>query len=226
VSGIVVMGAVGGCGTTTLACAVALAHAAHGQVPLIADVDAHCGGPSDLWCVPATRALDDLLGLGDELRPEHLEHLVHRHSGGMDVMAGCRSPAAAVAWAPPGPERYAAYVSSRTPWVADAGRADTGLAAALVAVASLVVALVPRSVHSAQRAAGLLARTAGRNVLAVATDLPVGERISDRALGRAIGTEVIGSAPRDDRNAARVAAGQAARGKGIARAVAAVLEAP
>lgn len=233
-SGIVVMGAAGGCGTTTFACALALALAGEGESVLMIDLDAHGGGPSALWGIPATRVLDDIHALGDGIAPEHLDHLVHRHPSGIDVMAGARAPQAVTAWAPAAAAALTAHVTARGSWVVDAGRGDTGVAAALVARAGLAVVLVPRTVHGAHRAARMLDRDgtgngnasggseAPRRAVVVATELPGGEGIPERALARATGHEVIAGAPRDDRAAARVASAQAARGRGLARAVACV----
>ena len=233
-SGIVVMGAAGGCGTTTFACALALALAGEGESVLMIDLDAHGGGPSALWGIPATRVLDDIHALGDGIAPEHLDHLVHRHPSGIDVMAGARAPQAVTAWAPAAAAALTAHVTARGSWLVDAGRGDTGVAAALVARAGLAVVLVPRTVHGANRAARMLDRDgtgngnasggseAPRRAVVVATELPGGEGIPERALARATGHEVIAGAPRDDRAAARVASAQAARGRGLARAVACV----
>lgn len=221
-SGIVIIGATGGCGATTLACAVALARSAAAEPVLVVDLDAHGGGPSALWGIPATRALDDLHDLGDGLGPDHLGHLVHRHPTGIDVMAGARTPAALIHWSAAPADSFAAHVTTRSSWVADSGRGDTALAAALAARADLVVIVAPRTVHGAGRAAGLMDEGPWRRAACVASHLPAGERISERTLSRALGLDVIASVPCDDRAAARVAAAQPARGRGLARAVAAI----
>jgi len=216
------IGATGGCGATTLACAVALGRAQAGEAVLVVDLDAHGGGPSALWGIPATRALDDLHDLGDGLGPDHLGHLVHRHPAGIDVMAGARTPAALIHWSAAPADAFATHVTTRSSWVADAGRGDTVLAAALTARADLVVVVAPRTVHGTARAVAVLREGQWRRAACVASHLPAGERVSDRTLSRAIGLDVIASVPCDDRAASRVAAAQPARGRGLARAVAAI----
>jgi hypothetical protein len=222
VSGIVVIGATGGCGATTLACGVALERAQAAEPVLVVDLDAHGGGPSALWGIPATRALDDLRDLGDGLGPDHLAHLVHRHPTGIDVMAGARTPAALTHWSAVPADAFAAHVAARSCWVADAGRGDTALAAALAARADLVVIVAPRTVHGAARAVAAMGEGHWRRAACLASHLPAGERVSERTLSRALGLDVIATAPCDDRAAARVAAAQPARGRGLARAVAAI----
>lgn len=226
-SGVVVIGAAGGCGTTTLACALALARSQSGEQVLLVDLDPHGGGPTALWGVPVTRSLDDAGALGSALGPDHLEHLVHRHATGIDVMAGAREPLALVGWSAAAVDAVAQYVVSRPSWVVDAGRGDTALAMALLSRADLAVVLVPRTGHGARRAShaarAVQAWAAqGRTAVAVATELPAGERVPQRALERALGLEMVATVPRDDRAAARVADAHPARGRGLARSVAAV----
>lgn len=219
-SGTVVIGVTGGCGTTTFACGLALAGARDGESVLLVDLDPNGGGPSTLWGIPATRALDDLRPLGEGLTSRHLDHLIHRHPAGIDVVAGARAPESVVDWMPAAVAALVAHVTARPAWVVDAGRGDTSLARALVARAHTVVVLVPRTVHGAHRLsrAGWIGEAP--RLAAVATELPAGERVPARALARVLGHEVVATAPRDDRAAAQVAVAQWPRGRGLARAVA------
>lgn len=221
-SGVVVMGATGGCGATTFACALALARCQAGQAVLLVDLDAHGGGPAALWGIPATRALDDLRALGDHLDAAHVEHLVHRHPSGVDVLAGAREPGALFGWTDEAVDVVSGYVGSRASWVVDAGRGDTALARALARRAEQVVLIAPRTVQGARRGSIAARAVDGLRVAGVATDMPAGERVPERALARALGMGVVASAPRDDRAAARVCDAQPVRGRGLARAVAAL----
>ena len=65
--GIAVVGAVGGCGATTVAGGVALALAALGHAPTVIGIDGHGGGPHVLWGIPVARTVGDLWSVRDEL---------------------------------------------------------------------------------------------------------------------------------------------------------------
>ena len=221
-SGVVVIGAAGGCGTTTFACALALARRRSGEQVLLVDLDPHGGGPTALWGVPLTRSLDDACALGSELDPDHLAHLIHRHATGIDVMAGAREPLALSGWSTQAVKVVADYVASQPSWVVDAGRGDTALAKALLRAADMAVLLAPRTGHGARRASHAAQIMQGKPAVVVATELPAGERVPLRALERAVGLEVVATAPRDDRAAAKVADAHPVRGRGLARAIAMV----
>lgn len=221
-SGVVVIGATGGCGATTFACAIALARAGAGDSVLVVDLDPHGGGPSALWGIPAARALDDLCPLGDDLTPEHVDHLVHRHPTGIDVVAGARDASALTAWSAAALDGLVRYVTARPSWVVDAGRGDTPLVAALAARAELVVVLAPRSVEGARRLPRIPGVQDWRRAVGVATEIPASDRLPERALARALGAEFVATAARDPRGASRVAAAQQARGRGVAKVVAVV----
>ncbi len=219
-SGIVVIGATGGCGATTIACAIALLQASGGTTPLLVDADLHGGGPVSLWGVEATRRLDDLLRLGGDIGARHLEHLVHRHACGVDVMAGCASAASAAVGDEHAASALAAHAAARECWVADAGRGDTPLGAALVGRADRVVLVTPRSLHGVLRASGVLECLGGRPATPVASALPAGNRLTARALARALACREVVVLGHDPRGAADVAAAHAPRGRGLARALA------
>ncbi len=223
-SGIVVMGSAGGCGVTTLACALALEQAAGATAPpLLVDLDPHHGGPITLWGLRAERRLDDLLALGEGITREHVEHLIHRHPSGVDLMGGCSSLRAAAAWGEAAAEVLAGHVAARGVWVADAGRGDTALARAFTVRAQAVVLVVPRSIEGVARAGSLVVDGDATGVTPVASDLPGGDAIAMRAVRRLLGREDVVAMPRDGRAAPDVRAGRAARGKGLARVVAHLL---
>lgn len=216
-SGTVVIGATGGCGTTTVACGLALMLGADGAAPLLVDADLHAGGPGALWSLDAARALDDLGDLGSDVVPQHVGHLVHRHACGVDVMAGCASAKSSVVHDPATCAAVADYAASRPCWVADGGRGDSGLAAALMARADRVVMMVPCTLRGAARAAAIAPRIDARNGVSLAAGWVPGERVPARVLGRSLGWPDAGTVDRDDRAAADVAAGRTPRGRRLAR---------
>lgn len=224
-SGIVVLGATGGCGVTTLACALALRMAGGAEAPVLVDAGLHGGGPTAAWGVAPTRALDDLLPLGDAITAAHVDHVLHRHLRGVDVIGGCASPATAMQWTAHAAGALAGHVAMRAGWVADAGHGDGPVAAALLARARRVVLVVPRTAQGASRAARSIALVDGMPLAVVATDLPGGDSLSTRALARALGGRVVIALGRDERAAVDVAEARPPRGRRLARVVDQLLEA-
>ncbi len=223
-SGIVVIGMAGGCGVTTLACALALRMAQPGTPPLLLDAGVHGAGPSALWGIAPARAIDDLLPLGDGITADHLAHLTHRHPSGVDVVAGAAGPTGAVALGTAAAAAVAAHVAGRGQWVADAGMGDGPLARALAGVAARVVAVVPATVQGAARAGRMPHAASGGACTVVASALPGGHALSARSMRAALAGREILAMGRDDRGALDVAEGRAPRGRGLARTVGAVLE--
>lgn len=218
-SGTVVMGATGGCGVTTVACALALVLSGAETAPLLVDADLHGGGPGALWSIDAARGLDDLAGLGVDVCADHVGHLVHRHACGVDVMAGCASAASSAVHDAATGAAVAGYAAARSFWVADVGRGDSGLAAALIARADRVVLLAPCTLPGAARAAVAARRIEARNSVALAAGWVPGERVSSKVLGRSLGWPDVMAIGADARAAADVAAARAPRGRGLARAL-------
>jgi MinD-like ATPase involved in chromosome partitioning or flagellar assembly len=223
-SGMVVIGAAGGCGVTTTACALALLLADRGVNPLLVDADLHGGGPASMWSLDAARGLDDLRALGHEVGADHVAHLVHRHACGVDLMAGCSSASSPVAHDPVPCEAVAAHAASRACWVADCGRGDSALAAALMARAGIVVALVPCTMHGAARGGAWASHLDGPRVSGAMARWVAGEQVPERVLLRALGWPDAIVLGRDDRAARDVAAARAPRGRGLARSLLPLVE--
>lgn len=215
-SGVVVVGATGGCGTTVLACALALRLADAGQVPLLVDAGMHGTGPPALWGITATRGLDDLLPLGAGITSGHVDHVVHRHSRGVDVVAGSAGPGSALAWSDAAGS-LAGHVADRAAWVADAGLGDAPVAMALAQRASQVVLVAPATVQGARRAARMLQAPVAAAATVVATALPGGDRLSARAMRAAMGGRPVVVMDRDDRGARDVADARAPGGRRMTR---------
>ena len=227
-SGIVVWGAVGGVGTTTLACALALSMSTASDAtdpPMLVDADAHGGGPLAMWGIPAERGLDDLAALGADLGAGHVAQVRHRHPAGVDVMGGHAGPVGRGAWTAESARVLADIIAARDAWVVDAGRGDDVLVAALAARAGTTAMLVPRSLDGVQRARERADRrgVAAPSVLVIA-DGCGGDLLGMRAARRALADPPAIALPRDARAAALVRAGQRPRGRGLAACVAALRE--
>lgn len=222
-SGVVVMGAAGGCGTTTLACALALRMAPSGSAPLLVDAGMHGAGPAALWGLDPARALDDLLPLGEGVTAGHVDQVVHHHSCGVDVIAGSAGPASAAMWHGPRAQAVAGHVAARGGWVADAGLGDAPLARVLARQATRLVLVVPSTVQGAARAARALPALEQPAVV-VASALPGGDPLAARAMRAAMRGRAVVPLDRDDRGARDVSEGRLPRGRRMARTVDAVLE--
>jgi hypothetical protein len=230
VSGIVVWGAAGGVGTTTLACALALSMATGDDAtdpPMLVDADAHGGGPLALWGIRAERGLDDLAALGSDLAADHVARVRHRHPGGVDVMGGHAPPVGAGTWTPDAARVLADIIAARDAWVVDAGRGDDVLVAALAARAGTTAMLVPRSLDGVQRARERADRRgmAAPSVLVI-SDGCGADLLGMRAARRALADPSAIALRRDARAADLVRAGQRPRGRGLAACVAALRERP
>ncbi len=223
-SGIVVIGATGGCGATTIACALALQGRGE-ATPLLVDADPHGGGPAAMWGIDATRHLDDLARLGDGIGTEHVAHLVHGHPCGIDVLAGCGPASSGLLDDAHTANAIAMHAASRAAWVADCGRGDTVVCETLTSRAGRVVLVVPRSLHGVARAGCAMAGLTGRPVIVAAGEIPGARAIGVSALARALGVADAVPVRRDDRGAGAVASARPPRGRGIAKAVA-LLESP
>ncbi len=219
-SGVVVTGATGGCGTTTLACAIALRHAQAGGSPVLIGAGADYGGPSDLWGVPAARTLDDLLPLGSDLTPVHISHIIHSHASGVGVIVGPRSPGAAAAWEGDMLDALVEGATGGHEWIADLGRAGTPLAHALAARADHVVVVVPARVECMAQASHLIGRMGNARTSAMWSPLPAAGDLPVRAMRRALGDIPVIVMPSDRRGAADVMAGRLPSRRGLGRAIA------
>lgn len=225
-SGIVVWGAVGGVGTTTLACALALSMVTGDGAmdpPMLVDADAHGGGPLAMWGIRRERGLDDLAALGADLGAGHVAHVRHRHPGGVDVLGGHVGPVVSGAWTPDSAGVLADIIARHDAWVVDAGRGDDVLVAALAARAGTTAMLVPRSLDGVQRARERAdhREVAAPSVLVIADGFG-SDLLGTRAVRRALADPSAIALPRDARAAALVRAGQRPRGRGLAGCVAAL----
>ncbi|MSO44219.1 MAG: hypothetical protein EXQ74_02740 [Thermoleophilia bacterium] len=220
-SGVVVMGATGGCGVTTLACGLALGRVhAH---PLLVGADSLGGGPVEMWRIPVARSVDDLRTVIAELGPEHVGHVVHQHASGVAVLPGPSSPGRAIEWEGPTATALAKAVAAGGHWVADAGRGWSPFAAALATMATRVVVVVSGSLDAVVRARGVMVALDVDRITLIASALPIGGDLSARSLRRALGQGAVIEMPLDRRGARDIAAGAPARGRGIATVVGVLL---
>ncbi len=221
--GIIVVGAVGGCGTTTLAAALALAQADGGIRVL--GLDGHGGGPGVLWGMSPDRTVDDLDAVRSEVDGGHAEQIIHRQAGGIEVVIGPR-PGRSSPWSGGDADRLAAALVPDGPWVADCGRGGHDLARAMARHASLVVVMSPRTVAGATACGEVVTMCDAPRVLVAITGIPGEPDLSGRAFRRLMSTRMCVDVPTDPRGAQRVAAAVMPTGRrGIALAVRSITDA-
>lgn len=220
-SGIAVVGAAGGVGTTLLAAALALAAAdAPGDAPVrVLGLDAHGGGPHALWGVHPQRTVDDLLPVRGEVTPAHVQQVLHRHEAGPELVVGPCTPLADALWGGSDAGGLAAALTAHGLWVADLGRGGSALQRAVLSVARDVVVVTCASPGAAATAAALAGDLPAGCRLTLALVRRRDEPLSVRAMRRLVGHDPL-EVPWDRAGAERCAAGASPGRRGLWAAVA------
>lgn len=205
---VIVLGAAGGCGASTLACGLALAWARAGRPPYLLELDLERGDLAGELGVVPERGLGDLVPVAGELAPDHLRQAAFPHASGMAVVLASGRPGAGAGWGGPALARLMRVAAEQRPCVVDAG--PTVPPPAVLAEATTVLLVAPRTIGGARRArrlAGACAGTPTRLVAAPPRGVPEQE-LSPRGLGLAAGMEVCASLPCAERDAADLAGGR------------------
>ena len=205
---VVVLGATGGAGATTVACGLALAIARRYSGSTLLDLDFEFGDTHERWDVPRDRTLDDLVPVLNELRSSHLDMVGYTHESGVDL---CLSPArhgASDDWGGADVTALLSCAAKRGPVVVDAGNAPLHHMAAACAVAQTLVVVAPATLRGARRTKELAARYPTKRQRVVVNQ-PVGTRpeLSSRAFGAACGRPVDIVLPSTQRDADRLRSG-------------------
>ena len=188
--GIAVVGAVGGCGTTTMT--AALARWGGVGVRRVVSLDGHGGGPHMAWGVQVERAVDDLHAVRAEVDARHVQQIAHQGMGEWDIIVGPGAVAADRTWVDDHAVRLAGALADTTPWVADLGRGQHDAARALMARASAAIIMVPRSLEGADGCRRLLSQLPGVPVVVGAIARPGEDAVSGRGMRRLVrGAELV-----------------------------------
>lgn len=189
-AGIAVLGAAGGCGTTTVA--AALAHCAPaGQLRVLA-LDGHGGGPHRTWGLAPERTVDDLRPVRHEVDASHVERILHRRGDGHEVIVGPADGIGMAAWADGDAERLVAACIPAFAWVADLGRGDHAVGRAVVARAAGVAIVSPCTVAAAGVVHEIVGAVPTSHTAVIVSQGPGGDCISPRAFRRLVGgSEVV-----------------------------------
>lgn len=175
----VVMGAVGGCGVTTIACALALAIRERG--PTLLDLDLDDGDAHEGWAVRETRSIGDLVAVQGELRREHIDRIAHRHESGIDLVLSPATPGSADRWDGPSTLDLLARCLERGPVVVDCGRACRTLRLAACHAAGRVLVAAPPTLRAAARVRRIVDEIAGDRVVLAVPRLGRSDELTARA---------------------------------------------
>jgi pilus assembly protein CpaE len=95
---VLVIGAAGGCGASTVAGALALAWARAGRPSRLIELDLERGDLAGAWGIPAERTIADLLPVLAELTTEHVERAAYVHPSGCSLLLAPALPGAGRPW--------------------------------------------------------------------------------------------------------------------------------
>ena len=221
-TGIAVLGATGGCGTTTMTAALA-AWSGMGARRVLS-LDGLGGGPHVLWGVQVERAIDHLDAVRAEVAPRHVQQIAHQGMGEWDIVAGPDAAAGYRPWADDHASRLADALAEVTPWVADLGRGQHDIGQQVLTRATGVVIMVPRSLEGADACQRLLPHLPAVPVVVGAVARPGEDAVSARSMRRLVRGPDIVEVPWD-RRAVRALATVAPGRRGLAASVAHIGEA-
>ncbi|MDX6554108.1 MAG: pilus assembly protein CpaE [Miltoncostaeaceae bacterium] len=225
---VLVLGAVGGCGTTLVAGGIGLAWARSGRSACLVELDVERGDLAGDWGLPSDRTLADLAPVAGELAAGHLSQVAYPHETGLSVLLGPGQPGAGAPWSEWAGRLLAVAAADRAV-VADGGSGLVGAGAAAVGAARAILVACPASVAGARRARRLgehLEQLGAGRLARVAVRRGPRDELSPRAVGRAAGMEVAADLPWSDAEGEAISAGRWPEGRRrrLAAALAALAE--
>jgi len=211
---VVVIGATGGAGATTVACGMALALARTCSGTALLDLDFELGDTHEAWGVPRHRTLGDLVPVLGELGPTHLDLIGYAHDSGVDLLLSPASHGASNDWGRGDLAALLACACLKGPVVVDAGRAPVHHVSVVCELAHTLVVVAPATLRGARRAREVIDRCAADKVRVVLNQ-PVGLRaeLSSRAFAAACGRPVDSQLQSSPREAERLRSGVGGRSR-------------
>lgn len=209
---IVVVGACGGSGASTVAGGLALSMAAREGAAHLIDLDFAWGDVHGGWGVPRDRTVHDLSAVSGELTSDQIEMILAHHPSGVRLALSPGRPEAAAEWDESAIARLLVQAATGAATVVDTGRVEPRvlLAAGEAAARRLIVA--PRTIRGARgvgRALDLLGTRAEVVVNGAVRDAD----ISMRGFRRLVGTPVLRELPRRPIEAEWILAGRRPTGR-------------
>ncbi len=206
----VVLGASGGCGASTLACGLALAWAAAGVSPWLVEWDALRADLAGRWDLPGDRTILDLAPVASELRTEHVESAAALHPSGVAVLLG--PPHAVPQISADLARSLLDVLDPGMPVVVDLAAATDSAAGCVLSLASTILMVAPSSASGARRARRIVdaarERGAGDRMRLVARAAADGGDLGARALSRAVSLDLAAALPHARRDALAIGSGR------------------
>lgn len=204
---IVVVGATGGVGATTVASGLALATARSGTASLLLDLDFDSGDSHVGWGVPRDRTLGDLADVVDELVPDHLAVVAYEHDSGVGLLMSPAERGASARWSRVSIGRLLDAAAVHGVAVVDAGRAHPAHIDVARERAGLTVVVAPPTLRGVRRTRALVEQGGAGGVAVCVADWGHRE-LSARAFSRACGLDRVTTLPRAPREAGALASGR------------------
>jgi pilus assembly protein CpaE len=227
---VVVVGACGGAGTSTVAGGLALAAAGAGRPAWLVELDLDRGDLAGAWELVGERTIAELSAVAGEIAPGHVRNAVRTHASGVEVLLAPPAGSSGARWLPEGMapllEAVASACGPEGRVVVDVGSGATALASAAARHAAEVLVVGPASLAGARRARRVVAATSGRvPPRLVVVDRPGRADLGARGMARVVAAPLAGALPWSARRAAELTGGRWPRGRrGLGPAVAALSE--
>ena len=217
---VLVLGASGGCGASTLAGALALAWQRERSGAWLVEADARRGDVAAAWDLPGDRTLADLGGVIEEIGAGHIRAATEAHASGVSVLVAPAAPGSE-GWAdaPAGRRLGGALGAAAGPdgrCAIDGGTGMSELARGLAGVATSALVVCAPRIASARRARSLATALGvpGRAATGIVVARGPGPaELGTRSIARATGLPVRGELPWSPAEAAEFGAGRWPRGR-------------
>lgn len=209
---ILVIGACGGCGTSTVASGMALAIAGHRGTANLVDLDLAWGDLHGSWGLRRDRTLQDLAAVRHELTPDQIGMVLAHHPSGVRLALSPGRPDAGHDWDADTVARLLGGLANGGPTIVDTGRADPDMVIGAGTAATRRLIVSPSSVRGA-RGAGQIMDALGRDVEVVVNEALHSADLGIRGFRRLLGCPVRAVLPRRPGEAEWLLAGRLPRGR-------------
>ncbi len=209
---ILVIGACGGCGTSTVASGMALVIAGRQGIANLVDLDLAWGDLHGSWGLRRDRTLQDLAAVRHELTPDQIGMVLAHHPSGVRLALSPGRPDAGHDWDADTVARLLGGLATGGPTIVDTGRADPDMVVGAGTVATHRLIVTPPSVRGA-RGTGQIMDALGRDVEVVVNQALHSADLGMRGFRRLVGCPVRAVLPRRPGEAEWLVAGLLPRGR-------------
>lgn len=206
--GLALIGASGGCGTTTIAIAVALAVQRAGGSSVLAELDLARGDIAGLLGVPRERSIADLAEVSEDLTDTHVAAVAYPHRSGIRVLFA-PPPSCGGVWTRDAVQRLLIAARAAGFVVSDISGGLSEAALGAVDQGAHPVVVAPATSAGARRAALLAeALPSDREVSLALSQIGGRREMTARAARRRTGLQVVAEVPDSPREACSLAVGR------------------